>query len=290
MNPSALPSRLRWSLLLAALAFGAGLAQAQTMTFKECVTTALARNPELDVSRAQIEQAEAALRQARGNYLPRINLSLTASRSNDALNALGMKLGQRDVDFQDFGPAIAADNAYPQNLSTLNHPDTVSNFNSRIELLVPIYNGGQVKSYVDTARAYVRAAQSGDVMARQQIIKHVLMAYQGVHTARAYIQVAQEGRKAAEEYVRITEKLLAQGIGVKSDVLSARVNLEEIKTRLTAARNTEAAALDQLRLLLGKALSEPLDVGAAVTPTLLTGELASLRGMAQEKNPGLEAD
>jgi outer membrane protein len=110
---------------------------------------------------------------------------------------------------------------YPANLNTLNDPDAVNNFNTRIELLVPVYNGGMVQSYVDTAKAYVRAAQSGDQVARQQLAKHVLMAYEGVHTARAYIKLANEAKVAAEEYVRISEKLHKQGMVVKSDVLSA---------------------------------------------------------------------
>jgi outer membrane protein len=48
-------------------------------------------------------------------------------------------------------------------------------------------------------------------------------------------------------------------------VLSAKVNLEEVRIKLTEARNAEAAALDQLHLLLGKPLEEALDVGAPVT-------------------------
>jgi len=289
MNASSTPLSLRWSMLFSALMLSAGLAQAQTLEFKECVTTALSQNPELGISRAQIEQAEAAVRQASGNRMPRVNLSLTASRSNDALNAFGMTLQQRSVGFADFGPPAPGFGEYPANLNTLNRPDAANNFNTRIELLVPVYNGGRVQSYVDTAKGYVKAAQSGDRMARQQLIKNVLQAYQGVHTARAYIQVAEEGQKAAEEYVRITEKLREQGIGVKSDVLSARVNLEEVRTKLTRARNAEAAALDQLHLLLGKPLAEPLDVGAPVTPAMLEGDLASLQAQAQEQNPGLAA-
>jgi outer membrane protein TolC len=284
--------RLGSAALAAALLLAAAHGHSQTLEFKQCVDLALNQNPELAVTRAQIAQAEAAVRQASGNRLPRLNLSLTASRSNDALNAFGMKLSQRLATFGDFG-AGEFNPADPNVLAIapegLNYPDPVNNFNSRVELLVPVYNGGMVQSYVDTARAHVKAAQSGDRMARQQIVKHVLMAYQGVHTARAYIKVAEEGRKAAEEYLRITERLHAQGMAVKSDVLAARVNLVEVKTRLSEARNAEAAALDQLHLLLGKPLGEPLDVGAPVAPTLLSGVEADLRREALGKNPGLDA-
>lgn len=261
---------------------------ADTLEFRQCVDAALSQNPDLSISKAQIEQAQAAVREAKGNRLPRLNLSLTASRSNDALSVFGMKLGQRQASFNDFGLSeyTGIGSVQPR---TLNHPDAINNFNTRVELLVPVYNGGMVASYVDTAQAYVRAAQSGDQMARQQIIKHVLMAYQGVHTARAYIKVAEQGQAAAEEFVRITEKLHNQGMAVKSDLLSARVNLEEVRLKLTEARNTEATALDQLHLLMGKPLDEALDVGAPVMPAMLAGNDADLRRQARDNAPGLNA-
>lgn len=277
-------------VLAAVAAVPAQAVWAEKLEYKQCVTIALAQNPDLAISRAQIEQAEAAVRQAQGNRMPRVNLSLTATRSNDALNAFGMKLGQRGATFNDFGAAeFTGPGALGVAPHNLNHPNAVNNFNTRIELLVPVYNGGMVQSYVDTAKAYVRAAQSGDEVARQQLAKHVLMAYQGVHTARAYIKLADEARVAAEEYVRISDRLHKQGMVVKSDVLSARANLEDVKVKGVEARNAEAAALNQLALLMGKTLDAPLDVGDPVTPDLLAGSPADLRAQALNEHAGLRA-
>lgn len=289
-------SRPARHLVLAALLFAAGApATAETLDFRASIETALRQNPDLAIAQAQIVQAEAAVRQAEANRLPRLNLSLTAVRSNDALSAFGLKLGQRQATFNDFGAGdflnALGSGADPLPLApnNLNHPDAVNNVNPRIEVLVPVYNGGMVRGYVETARAHVRAAQSGDRMARQQVIKHVLMAYQGVHTARAYITVAQEGLAAAEEFLRISERLHQQGLAVKSDVLSARVNVEEVRIKLTEARNAEAMALDQLHLLLGKPLDAPLDVGPPHIPDMLAGSIAELREQASRQHPGLAA-
>jgi outer membrane protein len=280
-----------WRSVLVAVALStSGPVWADKFEYRQCVDLALAQNPDLTISRAQIEQAEAALRQAEGNKMPRLNLSLTASRSNDALNAFGMKLGQRNATFNDFG---AGEYTGPASLGiaphNLNHPDAVNNLNTRVEVQVPVYNGGMVQSYVDTAKAYVRAAQSGDQVARQQLAKHVLMAYQGVHTARAYLKLADEARAAAEEYVRISEKLHKQGMVVKSDVLSAKANLEEVKVKGVEARNAEKTALNQLALLMGKSLNEPLDVGEPASPRLLAGSAADLRAQAVNGHAGLRA-
>lgn len=132
------------AVLTAALSLSSLYARAETLDFRQCVEAALAQNPDLAISRSQIEQAEAAVRQAQGNHWPRLNLSLTAMKTDDALNAFGLKLSQRNATFGDFGagefnpsnPAVLS--VAPQDL---NHPDTVTNYNPRIELLVPIYNG-----------------------------------------------------------------------------------------------------------------------------------------------------
>ena len=265
-------------------------AWADKLDFKQCVDLALSQNPDLAISQAQIQQAEAALKQAQSNRLPRLNLSLTGTRTNDALNVFGLTLTQRNTTFNDFGAGeytgLSSLDVAPKNL---NYPDPVNNFNTRIELLVPVYNGGRVQSYVDNAKAYVRAAQQGDEMAKQLLTKQVLMAYQGVHTARAYIKLAVQAKAAAEEYVRITDRLLQQGMTVKSDLLSARVNLADIKVKLASAHNAEASALDQLHLLLGKPLNDPLDVGAPVMPAFLAGSDAELQAQAMSGNAGLRA-
>lgn len=269
--------RNTWPAILLLAAWPLGQASAETLNFKQCTEAALSQNPDMAISRAQIDQAGAAVREAKGNRMPRLNLSLTASRTNDALNVFGTKLTQRRVVDADMAPSF------------LNNAPAVSNFNSRIELLIPVYNGGQVESYVRQAQAYTRAAQSGDRVARQKLVKQVLMAYQGVHTARAYIKVAGEGRAAAEESVRIAEKLHKQGMAVKSDVLSARLSLEDMRIKLIEARNAEATALDQLKLLIGRPLSAPLGVGDPVSPALMPGDDATLRKQAAETHPGLRA-
>jgi len=268
---------LRRRIQVVALALAPFGVSAQTLDFRQCVDLALAQNPELAVSRAQIEQAEAGLKQAEAGRLPRLTLSLIGTHTNDPLGAFGLKLGQERITAADFLPG------------TLNDPKAVSNLNTRVEFNWPVYTGGQVQSYVSQARALVRAAQSGDVVARQQLVQQVLASYQGVHTARAQVRVAEQALAAAEESVRVTQRMHQQGLAVKSDVLSARVHLEDARVRLAEARNAVASALDRLKLLLGKSLDEPLDVGAPVLPRLLDGSEQELRRQALEGHAALAA-
>ncbi|MEN6586530.1 MAG: TolC family protein [Sulfuricella sp.] len=281
--------RTVWGVLALTLVHAA---PADTLSFAQCVDTALRQNPGLSASRAQLQQAEAGLVQAQGGRLPKVTVSLNAVRTNDALSAFGLKLSQRGATFGDFG-AGQFDPTNPNVLSVapdnLNHPAAVNNFNTRIEAQLPLYTGGMIEGYVEQAQAYIKAAQQGDNAARQQVIFQVLQAYEGVHAARAYVNVAQQGEIAAASYVKTIDNLLKQGVVVKSDLLSARIHLEDVRVKLAQAQNTEAAALDQLHMLLGLPLSQPLDVGPQVTPAPLPGKIEELREQALTDSPGLNA-
>jgi outer membrane protein len=278
--------------LLAAL-FAAGASHAETLALRQCVDIALAQNPSLMASQAQIAQAEGALQEAKGHRLPSLTASVNATRTNDALNAFGLKLSQRRASFNDFGagefnPMLGAAGLAVEP-TNLNHPDAVTNYNKRLELMVPLYNGGMVSGYVDQAKAFVQAAQHGDQMARQQLIFQVVQAYEGVHTARAYETVTDQALDAAQAYVKASRDLLREGVIVKSDLLSAETNLADVEARREQTRRSEAAALDQLHLLLGLPLTQPLDVGPNYVPKRVVGDPEKMADEAAADNPGLVA-
>lgn len=269
---------VRLGALITALALCWQPAGAETLTLAQAAQAVLRQNPELSASQARIRQAESGLRQAEGSRLPSLNLSLAATRSNNALTAFGLKLGQERVD-----PATDF------TATALNNPDAINNINASVEIQAPLYTGGQIGARQDEARALVRAAQAGDEAARQRLLLATLKAYQGVHLARAHIQVAEQGRAAATEFARSTENLHKQGMAVKSDVLAARVNLEDAKLRVSEAQRHLADALDQLKLLMGRPLADTVDVGAEALPALPGGGIDDLRAQATAQHPALQA-
>ena len=263
-------------------------AQADTLSFKQCVDTALKQNFDLVASRAQIEQAQAGLDQARATRMPKLTASINAMGSNDALNAFGMKLSQRSATFNDFGLSqyTGVGTVAPD---SLNYPGFVTNVNTRLELQIPIYTGGMISSGIQQAQLYIQAARNGDAAARQKVIFQVLQAYQGVHTARAYLGVSKQAEAAADSQVSMMEKLVKSGVIVKSDLLSAKVRLQDVRVQRAQAENAVTSALDQLHLLLGMPLSEPLNVGSSVSVKATTMSTETLRQTAIANNPGVNA-
>lgn len=289
------PSNLK--TLVIAMGFGLlalqpDLVGAQTYDFKTSVETTLAQNPQREVSSARIEQAQAAVKQASNSRLPQLNLSFTVSRSDNPLNVFGMKLQQRQASFADFGfkdmgQAMSGNYAYQP--KDLNEPGSHTDYNTRIEMLLPIWNGGKIAGYKQQAQAMLAAAKDGDIAVQQMLTFYVYEAYEGVHASRSFIQVAEQALKASEAYITTTKNLVEQGIVVRSELLSAQAHHAEVELMLEQAKNHELLALDGLRSLMGLDPTADLDVSNRVNISLPTDDLNQLTQMALSFNPQLQA-
>lgn len=259
-------------------------ASAETYDFKKCVESALNQNPEMDVSSARIQQAESALGKAEASRLPQITLSMTGSRSDNALNVFGMKLQQRSVvsgDMFDANDSLSMD--------PLNYPKAHTDFNTRVEMLVPVWNGGKIGSYEDQAAAMIQAARQGDLAVQQYLTFNVYQAYEAVHAARSYINVAEQAKLTADEFVRTTKNLVDQGIVVRSEFLSAKVNQSSAEVALLKAQGQEQIALDTLKMLMNVDANKKVDVAERTDLELPAASVEELLTMAMATNPQLEA-
>jgi len=261
---------------------------AQTYSFEQCVETTLNQNPSLDVSQYKLQQAQSALSEASNSRLPQVTLSAMATHSNNALNVFGMKLNQRQATFRDFGfidQGLGIDHA-PDDL---NKPDAHNDFSTKLEVLLPVWNGGKIASFQDQAKAMIQAAQHGDEAVKQYLIFNVYQSYEAVHTAKAYVHVAQQAVKASTSYVETTENLVKQGIVVKSDLLSAKVNLSQAQTSLQLAETNLLVAKDNLRSLMFVDDNQPLQVGVRKDLKLPAKSLEELTNLATLDNPAVKA-
>lgn len=275
----------------ALLAAGSGFAApAVRLDFATALQMTLASSPVLQGSRAQLRAARGAAQAAEGARWPRLSASLTAARSDDPLAVFGYKLSQRQATFADFG---AAQYTGPSSLDiapqALDQPGAYDNFDTRLQIEWPIYAGGRTGAAVAAARAAVKAAQSGDLAARQAVVLDVLRAYEGVRAATAELAVARRAEDAAAAYLSTARKRYAEGTAIKSDVLTAQVNLEQSRLARRTAGDALESARDYLRTLTGVPASSEIAIGAPAEPEMPAAPLASLQTSAAAANPTLAA-
>jgi hypothetical protein len=236
---------------------------AAPLTPKAAFDLALQQTPELVRSRARVAEAKGAVKEAKGHLLPSLDLNVTASTSNDPLNVFGMKLQQRQATFNDFGAGqflAGVDNPdiVNEEVHDLNYPGWYQNFQTELQLQVPIYNGGQVWGGVHRAEAMLAAARHGERLAQQKILFEVIRLFEGNRTAEGYRKAAAQGVEAAGSYLKLTEKLYAHGVVAETDVLQARVHLGDARLTEAEARKQQAVAMEGLRVLTGTGDNEPL--------------------------------
>jgi len=130
-------------LLVAAVAMTA-YAEEQ-LSLDQAIETALKNHPNLKAADSQVDAAQANILKSNSGFLPKVTLSETWSRTDNPLMVLGTKLNQEMVTPSDFDPAV------------MNDPDTMSNYNTRISVMQPLFNGGKAPTTAE-ARDRLRNA------------------------------------------------------------------------------------------------------------------------------------
>jgi len=224
-------------LLMAAVAIYSYAAE--TLTLEQAVETALISNPGLKAADAQIAAADAGVLKSASGFLPKVTLSETWSRSDNPLMVLGTKLNQEIVSPVDFSPAV------------MNNPDPMSNYNTRLSVMQPVFNGG--REYIGRTQAgLARDASVQDrERTRQETIYNVVKAYYGLLLAKEYHKVAIQSQETSQANVKLAEARFKAGAVLQSDLLRARVQLAEVREMLTRSENGSKLAAANLAFSMG---------------------------------------
>jgi outer membrane protein len=245
---------------------------AETLTLDQAIDMALRSNPGLKAADAQVEAADAGVLRSASGFLPKVTVSETWSRTDSPLMALGTKLNQEIVTPADFDPAV------------MNHPDPISNYNTRLAVMQPVWNGG--KEYVGRKQATLaRDASIQDrERARQETVFNVIKAYYGILLAKEYYKVAVQSLETTSATVKLAEARYKAGAVLQSDLLRATVQLAEVQEMATRSQNSVKLAIAALNFAMGVPQGTEYDIiGALSTQDMNTGMDAMLEEAASKR-------
>ena len=109
----------------------AAQAQQQPLTLRGAVDQALEKNPALQASKDQADASHARVGEARAGWFPRLDVSQGFTRGNNPIYVFGSLLTQRQFTAANF------------NLSRLNAPTPLDNFQTRIDGQMSIFDSGR---------------------------------------------------------------------------------------------------------------------------------------------------
>ncbi len=248
---------------------------AESLTLDQAIDTALRNNPGLKAADAQIEVADAGVLRSVSGFLPRVTASETWTRTNNPLMALGTKLNQEIVTPADFNPAV------------INDPDLISNYNTRLAVMQPVFSGG--KEYI--GRKQARLAREASVQdrerTRQETIYNVVKAYYGVLLAEELHKVALQSLETSEANVNLAQARYTSGAALQSDLLRAKVQRAEVREMLTRSRNGVRLATAALNFAMGVPQGIENDYSGTLSAQDVKTDINAVLDEAAAKRPDL---
>src|ERR1035437_4791219 len=226
---------------LALLVVASGLASEaqEPLTLQQAIQEALGQSPEAAMARAGNQEAKSAATIARIQLLPQLNFTEDISRGNDPVYAFGTRLRQRQFTQADFA------------LNALNFPQPIGNFSTRFSGSWMGFDSFKTQREIRRADLFRESASSSAKAVDQQIVFHVIGAYQSVLYAQREIDVAQHEQETATALLTSVEDHVRAGLAVESDRMSAQVNMAGRKQELIAGQGDLGLAWAQVREAMG---------------------------------------
>lgn len=231
---------IKGTLLAGCLVVTATTAAAgEISTLRQSVDYALSNNRMLAANAQSVEQANAGIADATGRLLPRVDLSTGVARSNAPGDYFGMKLNQRSITAPDFNPAV------------MNNPGYINNYQSRVGVTMPLYQGGALWAGRKLAEHRAEATLYGYGFMHQQVVFQVIAAYARVRQSQAQIMAMQRAVTAADKRYKDTQAMQRRGVLIMSDVMDANVHQLRTTLKLEEAKNSFASSLEVLERAMG---------------------------------------
>ena len=234
-------SRVYQALGLTLLLSMGGLAATaqEPLTLRQAIDQALGQNPAAAMANAGGQEARSAATMARTQLLPRLNFTEDISRGDDPVYAFGTRLRQRQFTQDDFA------------LNDLNRPQPIGNFAARFSGSWTAFDSFKTQREIRRADLFRASASSSSKAVDQQIVLHVVEAYQSVLYAQREIDVAQHEQETAAALLNSVAEHVKAGLAVESDQMSAEVNVAVRKEELIAAQGDLELGWAELREAMG---------------------------------------
>ena len=227
-------------------------AAAQSLTLHDAVEEALSHNPAIAGADARQQAAAARETEARAARLPRVDVSESATRSNNPVFVFGSLLEQGEFAPRNFDPAL------------LNAPDALTNYRTSITARFAVFDRFRAATGIGQSRNAVGRAAVELEDARQRVRAEVVARFYGVLVSEEKLTVAKEAVRAAEADAKMTRDRFEQGLLVESDALSAEVQLATFRQRVIAAEGDLAIARAALSTLLQRPIRDAITISGTI--------------------------
>jgi len=247
--------------------------QVTKITIPQAVDLGLKNSKNLKASAAKINEAEAALKEAKENRLPDGSVSGSYIRLNSPDVDLKVKMnsGGNGSPAEEQGKISSA--VY-----------------GIVNLSLPIYSGGKIKYGIESARYLAEASRLDEKSDKEAVVLNIINAFENLYKAKAAVELVRENLGGATERVKQFTSLERNGVIPRNDLLKAELQVSNIEVSLMDAENNWKLANINMNLLLGlpEATSIDPDISWNSNPEKLE-PVETLMAKAMEQRKDLSA-
>jgi outer membrane protein len=216
-------------------------AQEEEVSLEQVIALALEKNYDVRISRALSESANTDKDYAWGAFLPQLNAVGTTLWNNN----------NQELRFQD--------------ATRNNEGKAESNQNSAsVQLTWTLFDG--TRMFATRERISVIAEQ-GDLVVKDQMantIAAVITNYYDIVRQKQQLKAIQEQMSVSEERVKLADRKLQVGTGIKPELLQARVDFNAQRAQVIQQQSTIAQLKEQMNALVDLQLPTTYDVADTI--------------------------
>ncbi|UCD84487.1 MAG: TolC family protein [Deltaproteobacteria bacterium] len=233
-------------LVLFLLIFNFPPAAAQKeIALSEAIEMALEKNKAVLVAKEGLSVARGLRTQARSAFLPK-------------LEAEGAYIITEELPEMEIPKDSFVDGFPPEDTSA--SMDFTYDYSLNFNLTQPLFTGGKIWYANRQASLNYRVAEEKYRQSREAVILQVKTAFYGALLAQEFVNLTREALSLAKEHLRITKNRYRAGEIPEYEVLSAEVELANLKPNVIKAENGMKLALLGLKNILGLGLEEEISV------------------------------
>lgn len=224
--------KLMATLLLCGILTGGNAQQPRVLQLTEALELSVKNNKQLQLRKAQIDEATAAVQEAKEKKLPSASIS-----------GAYMLLGNANID-------MAQKQSQPGNPSQ-EAPSPNQAMYGMLNISQPLYAGGKIKYGILSAQYLQKATTLDAENNLEEVLLNTMESFSNLYKANTAVLLVKENMQQSRQRVKDFTALEANGLLPRNDLLKAQLQLSNVELSLLDAENNLAMANLNMNLLLG---------------------------------------
>jgi outer membrane protein TolC len=238
--------------------------QQRVLTLEETLNLAIENNRDIEIAKLNVEKASAAVDEAFGYALPKVDLSGYYNRF----------ISKPKTPFPDFEAMLTNatyallfdenviprdDSKYRPMSSKLQSFAQTHNWEAKVEVTQILFSSAVFRG-IGASKIYLNLAKEQLYSTASNLTLNVKKAFYGVLLSKKMLEIIEASLKNAEENLANVKSMNKQGFASDFEAMQVEVQVENIRPQVYEIKNTLENAKNSLKLLLGLPQNTDIDI------------------------------